>query len=406
MMETVSVFGLGYVGLPLAVLAKKKGFRVYGVDVSRDAVAKADAEGVDVLDGGDAVEKADIVVVCVPTPVDSSFMPDLTAVKTVCRTIANSLRRGKLVIIESTIYPGVIEEIIQPILEESSLKAGVDFFLAHCPERIDPGNIDWDVGNLPRVAGGINNESAKKAAEFYRKIIDSEILELSSVRAAEATKIMENAFRDVNIAFVNEMAKSFDQIGIDVTEVIKAASTKPFGFLPHHPGCGVGGHCIPVDPYYLIEKAKQKGFNHRFLSLARQINNSMPEYTVQKLVEGLNEVGLSVKGTRICVLGVSYKKGVEDLRESPALKIIEKIKKMGGKIEVYDPYVPDKSTIKSLKECFKSECILIATDHNEFKEINEIETGKVKVIIDGRNCLDKNSIKNKGIVYRGIGRNT
>jgi len=404
-MESIVVFGLGYVGLPLALLTKSKGFSVVGVDVSRGALKRARKEGLEVSsDGAGAVKSADVVVVCVPTPVDKNYMPDLGAVKAACKVIAKGLRKGQLVIIESTINPGVMEGIVQPILEESGLKAGKDFLLAHCPERIDPGNKKWDVSNLPRVVGGIGRESTRRAAEFYRKIIDAPVLELSSVRAAEATKIMENAFRDVNIAFVNEMAKSFDQMGIDITEVIKAAATKPFAFMSHWPGCGVGGHCIPVDPYYLIEEAKRKGFNHRFLLLAREINNGMPEYTVQKAVDGLNEVGLSVKGAKVCVLGLAYKRDVDDIRESPAVKIIEKLKKLGAKVDVYDPFLKDKSTVKSLKDCMRSDCILLATDHTEFREMDPNKLKKVKVVVDGRNCLDKEKIKKLGVVYRGIGR--
>jgi UDP-N-acetyl-D-glucosamine dehydrogenase len=404
-MESVAVFGLGYVGLPLAKLAKAKGFKVLGVDISEKAVERAQKEGVEAtLDGLSAAKGADVVVVCVPTPVDEAFMPVLAPVEGACEVISKGLRKGQLVVIESTINPGVMEEIVQPILERSGLKAGKDFSLAHCPERIDPGNRKWGVHNLPRVVGGVGVGSAKRAADFYRKIIDAEVVELSSVKAAEATKIMENSFRDVNIAFMNEMAKSFDSLGIDVTEVIRAASTKPFGFMPHYPGCGVGGHCIPVDPYYLIEEAKRRGFNHRFLLLAREINNGMPEYAVQKAVDGLNEVGKSVKGTRVCVLGLAYKRDVDDIRESPAVKVIEKLKKLGAKVDVYDPFIKSKSTVKTLGDCMKSECLVLVTDHTEFAGIDFGNPGNVKVIVDGRNCLDKKKIEAAGIVYRGIGR--
>ena len=335
----VGVFGLGYVGLPLAKLVKEKGYDVVGVDISDNAVLRAVDEGVVADKELHDFTNIDILVVCVPTPVDDEYMPDLTAVKDVCEKISGNLQNGQTVIIESTINPGVCENIVLPVLEKSGLVAGVDFYLAHCPERIDPGNKKFSVKNLPRVVGGINEVSTRKAAEFYEKIIEAPILRLSNIKAAEATKIMENSFRDVNIAFMNEMAKSFDSLEIDITEVIEAASTKPFGFMAHYPGCGVGGHCIPVDPYYLIEEAKRKGFNHQFLKLAREINNSMPEYTVQKVVEALNELGKSVNGTRICVLGISYKKDVGDIRESPALKIIGKLKKLGANVETFDPYV-------------------------------------------------------------------
>ncbi|MBD3206690.1 nucleotide sugar dehydrogenase [Candidatus Bathyarchaeota archaeon] len=405
-MEKIAVFGLGYVGLPLAELSKSKGFSVVGVDISKEALKKAKEVGVKTSsDDVKTVKNADIILVCVPTPIDAGNMPNLSAVKNACKSISKGLKKSQLIIIESTIYPGVTEEVVQPILEKSGLKAGVDFYLAHCPERIDPGNSKWNVGNLPRVVGGIGEKSVKKAADFYSKLVDAEVLELSTVRAAEATKIMENAFRDVNIAFMNEMAKSFDNMGIDITEVIKAAATKPFAFMPHYPGCGVGGHCIPVDPYYLIEEAKKKGFNHRFLSLAREINNSMPEYTVRKVIEGLNEAGLSVKGAKVTVLGYAYKRDVEDIRESPAIKVVDGLQKLGAKVEIYDPYIKDKSTVKSLEDALKSDCIVLVTDHTEFRGMDYGKL-KAKVVVDGRNCLDKDKIKSKGIVYRGVGRNT
>ncbi len=401
-----AVFGLGYVGLPLAKLISSKGHDVMGVDVSNEKIKEAQSSGItSTNDGAEAVRSSDIILICVPTPVDISNLPDLKYVIEVCASIASDLRNEHLVIIESTIYPGVTEDVVQPILERSGLKAGKDFYLAHCPERIDPGNKKWDVSNLPRVIGGIGEKSTKKASEFYRNIIDAEILELSSVRAAEAVKIIENTFRDVNIAFVNEIAMSFDQMGIDIIEVIKGAKTKPFGFMAHYPSCGVGGHCIPVDPYYLIEKAKQKGFNHKFLSLARDINNNMPDYTVQKVIEGLNAVGLPIKGTCVCVLGLAYKKDVDDIRERPSLKIIKILEKLGAKVETYDPFFPEKSTLKSLIESKDCECIIIATDHTEFLGLDLEKGGKVKVLIDGKNCMNKDKISSNGIVYRGIGRN-
>lgn len=310
-------------------------------------------------------------------------------------------------ILESTVSPGTTEEVVIPILEKSGLKAGEDFFIAHCPERIDPGNKKWDVRNIPRVIGGINQESTELAYELYRQIIDADVMKLSSLMNAEATKIVENTFRDVNIAFVNEMAKSFDKIGIDVKEVVDAAATKPFGFMAHYSGCGVGGHCIAVDPYYLIDKAEKKGFNHRFLKLAREINNSMPHYTVNKIAIGLNKIGKSVKNSSIAILGLAYKGGVDDTRESPAYQIIKELKEMGAKITVYDPYVINESTVKTLDEAlYNKDSVVIVTDHPEFKKINaeKLKDNNVKVVIDGRNILDKKEIQNQEIVYEGIGR--
>lgn len=404
-MKKVVIIGLGYVGLPLALLAKEKGLDVVGYDVSASAIANAKSKGIEATDDSLTLGDTDYYVICVPTPVDKHFMPDLCHVVDASKVISKHLKTGQTIIIESTIYPGVTEEVVLPILEKSGLKCETDFYLAHCPERIDPGNKKWDVRNLPRVLGGIGKESVEKAAELYENIVDAEILKLTSIRAAEATKIMENSFRDINIAFVNEMAKSFDQIGVDILEVIKAATTKPFGFMPHYPGCGVGGHCIPVDPYYLIEQAKQKGFNHRFLMLAREINNDMPQYTVERVIQGLNELSLSVNGTKICVLGVAYKPDIEDIRGSPALEIIKALTAFGADVKVYDPFVPKHSTCKNLIEAVNCDCIILCTEHSEFKQISGMELSSVKVVIDGRNFLNRDSISSKGIVYKGIGRN-
>jgi UDP-N-acetyl-D-glucosamine dehydrogenase len=295
-----------------------------------------------------------------------------------------------------------------PILKKQNLDAHKnDVFVAHCPERIDPGNRKWTIAMLPRVAGGATKESLKKAAEFYRSIIDANVLELSSVKAAEATKIMENTFRDINIAFVNEMAQSFDKAGIDITEVIKGASTKPFAFMPHYPGAGVGGHCIPVDPYYLIEKAKQIGFNHKFLSLARDINNSMPHYTVELLEAELAKMKKSIRGAKVGVLGIAYKANVDDARESPAKDIINLLKTKGAEVFSYDPHVKEGSTAKDIGETLaKSDYIVLATDHDEFRRIDAkaLKDKKIHIVIDGRNCLDMEKIKSFGIAYRGIGR--
>jgi len=422
--KTVCVVGLGYVGLPLLCLSIEKGYETYGFDINKNSV-KFIKQGrspikdkfleenigkvkdrINVTTSPEIIKNANIIIICVPTPIDSHYNPDLKPLQSAAETVSKNLKKGDLVVIESTVFPGTTEEIVKPILEKSGLKAGDDFHLAYCPERVDPGNKKWNVGNLPRVIGALTKEGLKLSAEFYRSLTRSEVLELNSIKAAEATKIMENTFRDVNIAFVNEMAKSFDRMGIDITEVIKGASTKPFGFMPHWPGCGVGGHCIKVDPYYLISRAKENGFTHRFLNIAREINNSMPHYTVGKVIEGLNEIDKSVKDTKITVLGVAYKGGVDDMRESPSSEIIDELKKLGADLKIFDPYIPEKSTVKNLNEALNSECIVIATDHQEFKNIKpeEIKEKGIKVVIDGKNCLDKQGIKALGIVYKGIGR--
>jgi nucleotide sugar dehydrogenase len=425
-MKTVCVVGLGYVGLPLACITAEKGYRTYGLDINRETVeltlrgishikdhdlekdvARLKGKIHATTDAKEAVTNSDIIIVCVPTPIDRNNKPDLEPVISSSKMISKNLKKGQLIVVESTIYPGVIEEVVQPILEESGLNAEKDFYLAHCPERIDLGNKKWDVRTIPRVVGALSEKGLKKAAEFYRSILDSGVYELSSVKAAEATKVTENAFRDVNIAFVNELAKSFDKMGIDALEVIRAASTKPFGFMAHYPGAGVGGHCIPVDPYYLIEKAKCFGFTHKFLILAREINSSMPEYTVELLDDALHEIGKSVKGARVGVLGVAYKGGVDDIRESPALEIIKILKRKGAKLYIFDPYVKGESNVNTMDKVLeKSECLVLVTDHPEFKSMNLEKAKKkgIKVIIDGRNVLDKEKIKSLGILYRGIGR--
>ena len=413
---------MGYVGLPVACLCVEKGMDVYGADIDSKKLESIE-KGISPIDDPHlnkevqkikgkinltdnlkkAVNSSSVVIVCVPTPVDKDNFPDLTALKNACNEISKTLKKDDLVIIESTISPGTIEEFVLPILKKSN----TNFYLAHCPERIDPGNKKFTIKDLPRVVAGIDKRSTRKAAEFYREIIDAEITELSSVKAAEATKIMENTFRDINIAFVNEMAKSFDKAGIDTSEVIKGASTKPFGFMPHYPGAGVGGHCIAVDPYYIISRAKQLGFNHKFLTLAREINESMPSYTIELLEQELEKLNKRLENSNIGILGLAYKEDVDDIRESPALKIIDILKSKNSNVYVFDPNVKDKSNVENIDELLKkSDYIILVTDHNEFKsmEINKLKENNILVVIDGRNCLDKDKIKNLGIAYHGIGR--
>ena len=402
------VVGLGYVGFPLLKLINGKGFDVIGLDVDERKINKAIKEECKVTtDASKALNDADCIIICVPTPVDENHRPNLQFVKLASETIAKHLKKDSLVILESTVAPGTTEEILMPILEKSGLKAGLNFHVAYCPERIDPGNKKWTLRNIPRVVGGTDEESTNVAYTFYREILDAEVVRMSSIKVTEAVKIIENTFKDVNIAFVNELAKSFDKIGIDIIEVIKGASTKPFGFMPHYPGCGVGGHCIAIDPYYLIEKAEKAGFSHKFLKLAREINNSMPEYTVQKIMIGLNKAGKCVKGSNITILGLAYKGGVSDTRESPAFPIINQLERWGANLTIFDPYVLDKSTVKTVDEALeKRDCIVIVTDHPEFREITPemLKEKGVKAIVDGRNILDKEKIKKLGIIYEGIGR--
>ncbi|MCK4849079.1 MAG: nucleotide sugar dehydrogenase, partial [Candidatus Heimdallarchaeota archaeon] len=331
----------------------------------------------------------------------------LTPLKSASKTVLKTLKKGQLVIVESTIYPGTIEEVIKPILEESGLVTGKDFFLAHCPERIDPGNETWTLRNIPRVCGAYSNEGLKQTEEFYNSILDSEVYPLSSLKAAEACKVVENSFRDINIAFVNELAMSFQIMGIDIVEIIKGASTKPFAFMPHFPGAGVGGHCIPVDPYYLIQKAHDVGFEHNFLKLAREINNHMPSYTVSLLEEQANKANINLKNKIVGLMGISFKKNIDDVRNSPYFPIKRELDKKGIENISFDPYVPNMSSVLSLSDFLeKSDFIILITGHNQFLDIDveEFKRNNIYGIVDGRNILDKEGLKLIGIKYSGIGR--
>jgi len=355
-----------------------------------------------------AVAQADIVVICVPTPVDEERNPDLTPVKSASERIAAHLHKGQLVVLESTVHPGTCEEIIIPILEQGSgLRSGEDFDVAHCPERINPGDSYWPVQRIPRVVGATSKKALARAAAFYRSILDALVYEMDTIREAEAVKVVENSFRDINIAFVNELAMSFDKLGIDVVHVIEGASTKPFAFMPHYPGVGVGGHCIPVDPYYLIRYAKQNGFSHKFLSLARQINNDMPAYTATLLEEELARQGKALAGSTVALLGLSYKANVSDLRESPAFELWHLLSEKKVHVRAFDPYAPERSSVKSLESAlFGADAAIIATAHTQFRSLvpQDFTDQGVDIIIDGRNCLPKDQYLEAGVTYRGIGR--
>ncbi len=422
--ETVAVIGLGYVGLPLALRASERGYSVIGFDTSREKIALL-RKGVSPIEDPflkENIERykfrpttdekelraADIFLICVPTPVDESFYPDLAPVINASQLVARNAKKGALVVLESTVNPGVSEEIIRPIFESHNKRVGRDISIAHCPERINPGDVKWNVTNIPRVVGSFDAAGLEKALHFYQSIVDAEIRPMKSIREAEAVKIVENSFRDINIAFVNELAKSFDVLGIDTKDVIDGAATKPFAFMAHYPSCGVGGHCIPVDPYYLIERAKQSGFDHRFLKIAREINNSMPAYAVELLQDALNDERLALNGTIVGVLGIAYKANIDDRRESPALKIIEALKRHHATVITHDPHVPSHSTEKRLVNLLKkSTAVILATDHREFRETITPELLKkhgVKIFIDGKNAFSKSDFARSGVRYHGIGR--
>ncbi len=420
--ETVAVVGLGYVGLPVAALARQKAFSVFGYDIDALKVANI-AEGtfpfpderveevfhavpLEATTDARRLADADTIIVAVPTPVDDAARPDLRPLRSAIETVGRAAKAGVLVSLESTVNPGVCEEVVIPRLKELGRdpEAG-DVLLVHCPERVNPGDERWTVRNIPRVLGGYTPAATERGLSFYRRLLDAPVQRMSSIRAAEAVKIVENAFRDVNIAFVNELAQSFDQMGIDVTEVIHGAATKPFAFLAHAPGAGVGGHCIPVDPYYLIEHAQARGFDHRFLRLAREINASMPRYTVERLKRARGSADL--RGVRVAILGLAYKRDIADLRESPALEIEKILRAEGAEVVSFDPFVPEKSTTSSLKDALTvADAVVLATDHTVFKKLAPEDLAKtpVRVIVDGRNCLDHEAFRDKGYTIVGIGK--
>ncbi len=422
--NTVAIIGLGYVGLPLALLASEKKWKVLGIDIDKKKIDKITQKVCPFLDEEigiklqntkmevssnlEKVKEVSIIVICVPTPVFENRMPDYGPVRSACMGIAPYLKKGQLVILESTVNPGVCEEIVIPILEkESGLKVGQDFLIAHCPERINPGDKTWNVSNISRVIGGFDLASLEKALLFYKSVISAPINAMGSLKEAEAVKVVENSFRNINIAFVNELAQSFKKLGIDVVNVINGASSKPFAFMPHYPGCGIGGHCIPVDPYYLIEYAKDHDFNHSLLKLACQTNENMPEYTVDLVEAGLKIKGKDIQGSRVAVLGLTYKAGISDDRESPSYEIIKALKKLGAIVIAYDPYLPEKSDVSNVEEALEtSQAIVIATNHEVFKNLRGYLIAKsgVQVVVDGRNCLDGDEIKQAGLYYSGIGR--
>lgn len=422
--DRVSIIGLGYVGLPLAILARERGLEVRGFDVdvvknqhvrngsvthlTKDERVSLQKRPLTVSHVPEVLADANIYVVCVPTPVNEDGDPDLGPLETACRSIAPHLSRGNLVVIESTVNPGACERVALSILEAGSgLKGEQDFFFAHCPERINPGDELWHVRTIPRVLGALGPKSLARAKQFYESVIEGEIFPMTSIKEAEAVKMVENTFRDVNIAFVNELAMSFDKAGIDLTNVLEGAKTKPFGFVQFSPGCGVGGHCIPVDPYYLIKYGRENGFEHRFLVAARKINGAMPRYTVDRLEEALSEHEQKLAGSTIALLGLSYKRDVPDMRESPALEIKEELEARGAHVRAFDPMVLEESTVQSLDGALDgADAVVIATDHEEFCGMSpeEFLAHGIRIVIDGRNCLSKIDIEAAGITYRGIGR--
>ena len=419
----IGVIGLGYVGLPLAVEKAKAGFKVIGFDIQESKVkmvneghnyigdvVNADLEKI-VSDGHlratadfDELGKCDVVAICVPTPLDIYKQPDLTYVINSTKDVAKRLHKDMLVVLESTTYPGTTEDVMKPILEETGLVCGKDFYLAFSPERVDPGNLRFKTKNTPKVVGGVGPESTEVAKLLYESVLEAEVFVVSSPKEAEMTKILENTFRIVNIALINEMAVVADKMGINIWEVINAASTKPFGFMPFFPGPGVGGHCIPIDPFYLTYIARKYDYHTRLIELSGEINDSMPEYVVTRVMKALNEQGKCMNGAKVVMLGIAYKEEIEDMRESPALKVLEHLEKNLAHVSVVDPYVREfmwegekMKTAPLTEDLIKqADAVIITTAHKkniDYKMIVE----NAKYIFDAKNVLSKMGIAGENV---------
>ena len=401
----VCVLGLGYVGLPLAVRFTEAGYPVVGIDVDKEKIEKIQkglsyVPGVSLTSSGlrplrastdtSLLREADVSIICVPTPLSKTRDPDLSLVLEAGRTIAQHLHPGQLVVLESTTYPGTTRELLLPLFEEKGLGVGKDFYLAYSPERIDPGNESFNLVNTPKVVAGITPSCSEAVQKLYSQIV-TQVVTVSSTDTAEMVKLLENTFRSINIALVNEFAIMCHRLGLNVWEVIAAAASKPFGFMPFYPGPGLGGHCIPVDPHYLSWKLKLLAYKARLIELADEINREMPRFVVEKIVEALNRAKKSVKGSRIFILGVAYKKDSDDVRESPALDVMKLLGERGGEIAYHDPYVSRlrlengllQSAPLTSQSLASADVVVIITDHTRF-DAGEI-VGHSRLIIDARN---------------------
>ena len=408
------IIGLGYVGLPLAVELAKAGYRVLGFDilervvtglnagrshvkdVSEQALQEIIAAGrFEATSDGGRLKEADAISICVPTPLSKFKDPDVSYIVAATDTVKRVLRPGQAIILESTTYPGTTREIMLPALQSTGLKVGVDFFLAFSPERVDPGNPVWQTHNTPKVVGGITPDCLRVVCALYQPAIET-LVPVSTTEAAELVKLLENTFRSVNIGLANEMAIVCDKLGVDVWEVIDAAATKPFGFMKFTPGPGLGGHCIPIDPHYLAWKMRGLNYKTRFIDLAGEVNTEMPEYWVRRVGEALNEAGKAVKGSRIMVLGVAYKRDIDDLRESPALDIIKLLEKQGAKVSYHDPYVPGfsedghryESVPLSEQSLGSVDGVIVVTDHEKIDF--DLVRRHSHLVVDTRNALRRN----------------
>ena len=415
----VGVIGLGYVGLPLLVEFASKGFKAIGFEVdeskaeqinagtsyigdvpSRRVQEAVDAERLQATTDFNHLSECDAIIICVPTPLRKTKEPDISYILAAADEIAKRLRRGQVIVLESTTYPGTTDEVLLPMFEEKGLKLDEDFLLAFSPERVDPGNPSFLTHNIPKVVGGVTPDSTAVATHLYSHIV-KDVHGVSSARVAEAAKLLENTFRAVNIGMANEMARLCYALNIDTWEVIRAAATKPFGFMAFYPGPGIGGHCIPLDPHYLSWKARQHGFDSRFISLAEEVNSRMPEHVVQLVSDGLNDERKAMKGSNVLLLGVAYKKDVNDVRESPALSIIDRLRAKGANVRYHDPFVsevrfddahtdvsgePLSSVPLTDEELKAADCVIIVTDHSEidYKRVCSL----APLIVDTRNALN------------------
>jgi UDP-N-acetyl-D-glucosamine dehydrogenase len=424
---SVGVMGLGYVGLPLAT-AFSRFFRVVGYDPNKDIIATLKQGRSHIMDVPDSailgnnnfsavssplkLREADFILMCVPTPLVYEKEPDLSYIQSASRTVATFLRKGQFIILESTTYPGTTDEVVVPTLAETGLRPGVDFGVAYSQERIDPGNKSYPVDKIPKVVGGITPECTDIAAALYGNIIPK-VHKVRDCKTAEACKILENTFRSVNIALVNELSLILEEMGIDIWEVIEAAKTKPFGYMPFYPGPGIGGHCIPLDPYYLAYKARRYGFFSRFIDLAGEVNDFMRIHTVNLIEAGLRTIGKEIRGSNIAVLGLAYKKDIDDSRESPSKKVIEELVGMGGIIRAYDPYVKEMGTrvgtiksTRSMESALKdADCAAFLVDHTAFRRVTANQLKKQldhAIVIDTRNIFKSDDMA--GMTYLAIGK--
>lgn len=413
---TLGIFGMGYVGTEVASLGIERGYEVFACDVDEDVV-KALRNGTHdaalpvgsvsaTTDGTKVVDAADVMVIAVPTPLDSSYTVDLSPLRAATQDIAEGLgfaAEKKLVVLESTVPPRTTGTVIAEAFDSAGHTVGEDVYLAHAPERIDPGNDEWPLKKLPRVVGAVTDDGREAAIDFYQELLDADVYPVRSPSVAESSKIVENAFRDINIAFVNEISLSLEGLDVNAAEALDAAATKPFGFMRFEPGAGVGGHCIPVDPYLLIDEATTSGFDHQLLKIARKVNDAMPGQVADKTIRGLNDQRIPPYEAEVLLLGKAFKPGVNDARNSPYFTIKSELQSFDCTVETYDPMLPDQSTVKS--PYADVDAVVLITAHQELLDLDaeRLADRGVKVVIDGRNALDAQAIQATEMEYRGIG---